>query len=100
MNTYDEWARVMESYGDVLGTDGLQDLHVHLSGIEYTSKGEKNHLTLEEADLDLDALLRALYDFKCGGRILCESPVMEDDAIKIKQAWQLITGDVQDTDKG
>lgn len=90
MNTYDEWARVLEAYGSGLGEDSLRNLHIHLSGIEYTAKGEKNHLPLEEADLDLSALLNALSDFGCQGRILCESPVMEDDALLIQGTWQAI----------
>jgi deoxyribonuclease-4 len=88
MNSYDEWVRLLEAYGEALGQDGLRDLHIHLSGIEYGDKGEKNHLPLEEADLDLDAILRALHEFECGGRILCESPVMEEDALLMKSAWQ------------
>lgn len=87
MNTYDEWARTLEAYGDAMGEGALSDLHIHLSGIEYGPKGELEHLLLEDADLDLDALLRALCDFKCGGRILCESPVMEDDALLIQRTW-------------
>lgn len=90
MNTYDEWARSLEQYGQVLGDGALRELHIHLSGIEYSSKGEKNHLALEEADLDLEALFRALRDFKTQGRILCESPVLEDDALKMKQMWAKI----------
>ena len=46
MNTYDEWRRALEAYGQALGTDALQNLHAHLSGIEYTSKGEKEHLPI------------------------------------------------------
>ncbi len=87
MNSYVEWARLLETYGEALGDEGLRDLHIHLSGIEYGDKGEKNHLPLEEADLNLDAILRALFEFECGGRILCESPVMEDDALLMQTAW-------------
>jgi deoxyribonuclease-4 len=90
MNTYDEWAHVLQAYGNALGDQAMHNLHIHLSGIEYTPKGEKNHLPLEEADLDLDALLRALSDFDCQGRILCESPVMEADAQVIRDAWEKI----------
>ena len=63
INTYDEWARVLEAYGTALGNEALRDLHTHLSGIEYTPKGEKNHLPLEEADLDLVALLPRIVRF-------------------------------------
>jgi deoxyribonuclease IV len=87
MNTYDEWARVLEKYGTVLGEPALKRLHIHLSGIEYGLKGERNHLPLAEADIDIRGLFRALKDFKCGGRILSESPVMEEDALVMKDTW-------------
>jgi deoxyribonuclease-4 len=92
VNTYDEWAGYLETYGKALGDAGLKRLHCHLSGIEYGPKGEKNHLKLEEADLDLEALLRALKDFGCAGRILCESPIMEEDALLMMKAWKEVSG--------
>lgn len=91
-NTYAEWARLLEAYREALGPEALQKLHIHMSGIEYTEKGEKNHLPLEEADLDLDAILQALFDFGCQGRILCESPVMEEDALLMQRRWRKISG--------
>jgi deoxyribonuclease-4 len=93
MNSYDEWARLLEGYGVSLGADALQRLHIHLSGIEFGPKGEKNHLPLAEADLKLKDLFRALKDFGSAGRILCESPMMEEDALKMKRAWLRISGD-------
>jgi len=93
VNTYDEWAGYLETYGKALGDDGLKNLHCHLSGIEYGPKGEKNHLVFEEADLDLKALLRALKDFGCAGRILCESPIMEEDALIMMKAWKEVNGE-------
>ena len=91
MNTYDEWADVLDRYAKTLGDDALRDLHIHMSGIEYTEKGEKKHLTLEEADLDLNAILKALNDYNCRGRILCESPILEEDALNIKEVWEAQT---------
>jgi deoxyribonuclease-4 len=87
MNSYDEWARVIEAYAQALGDQALTGLHAHLSGIEYSTRGERNHLTMEQADLDFQALFRALHHFGCQGRILCESPVMEEDAVKMQQLW-------------
>ena len=91
MNSYPEWAGVLEAYRLALGQLALQELHVHLSGIAYGPKGEKEHLRLLEADLDLRPLFRALHDFGCCGRILCESPVMEDDALILKDLWREIS---------
>ncbi len=93
VNTYEEWASYMEMYQTALGKQSLKRLHIHLSGIEYGPKGEKNHLKLEEADLDLEALLRALKDFGAAGRILCESPVMEEDALVMMKAWKEVSGE-------
>jgi deoxyribonuclease-4 len=93
MNTYDEWCKLLEAYKKAGGTKALKQLHIHLSGIEYGPKGEKNHLELKDADLDLKALFRALNDYGCGGRILCESPVMELDALKMKKEWMKLSGE-------
>jgi deoxyribonuclease-4 len=94
MNTYDEWVSCLENYRHALGEDSLKELHIHLSGIEYGEKGEREHLPLDEADLDLEALFRALYDYDCGGRILCESPdeFMEWDALFMQSLWGKISG--------
>lgn len=92
MNTYSEWCQVLSAYGNTLGQGALLRLHIHLSGIEYGPKGERNHLPLAEADLDLHGLFRALYEFKCRGRILCESPEMEEDALKMQALWVDTTG--------
>lgn len=93
MNTYDEWSRLLEIYGKQLGAKALKNLHIHLSGIEYGPKGEKNHLALADADLDLKALFKALNDFECGGRILGESPIMEEDVLNMKKAWMKVSGE-------
>jgi deoxyribonuclease-4 len=93
MNTYDEWMDVLDSYAKALGEAALKRLHIHISGIEYGPKGEKEHLRLEESDLDTQAICRALHAFGCQGRILNESPVLEDDAILMKQVWSRVSGE-------
>lgn len=88
MNSYQEWAALLDTYGAALGQDALEDLHIHVSGIEYGTKGEKNHLPVLESDMDWEALFKALADYNCSGRILCESPELEDDALILKEKWQ------------
>jgi len=87
MNTYEEWSKVLEKYHKALGDTALKNMHIHLSGIEYSAKGERNHLMLSEADLDIHALFNALKAFDAGGRIMCESPVLEDDALILQKIW-------------
>lgn len=88
MNNYETWAKCLDMYASALGAQALQRLHIHLSGIEYGAKGEKNHLSLEEADIDIRAIFQALNDYDCQGRILCESPVLEDDALVMQRLWE------------
>jgi deoxyribonuclease-4 len=87
INTYAEFSHIIELYANELGDEALSHLHIHLSGIKYSEKGEQEHLPLKKADLNLQDLLKALAAFHCGGRILCESPIMEDDALYIKELW-------------
>jgi deoxyribonuclease-4 len=84
INTYDEFSNILELYGKTLGEKALTRLHIHLSGIQYGEKGEKEHLPLKESDLNLQGLFQALASFHSKGRILCESPIMEDDANYMK----------------
>jgi deoxyribonuclease-4 len=96
LNTYNEWMVVLDACAEALGSAALNNLHIHLSGIEYGPKGEKNHLKLEESDLDLKAVFRALLDAGCHGRMLCESPILEDDAVIMKLAWAEVCGAAAD----
>jgi deoxyribonuclease-4 len=88
INSYNEWMRIIDVYGAALGEAALQHLHIHLSGIEYSAKGERKHLKLLESDLDVKSLFRALHSRQCGGRILCESPILEEDALYMRKLWE------------
>jgi deoxyribonuclease IV len=93
MNTFDEWVSALEFYRKSLGDDAMDHLHIHLSGINYGPKGEKNHLVMEEADLNFKDLMRALYVCGAKGRLMCESPVLEVDALKFRELWMEVSGE-------
>ena len=93
MNTYDEWISALDFYRQSLGENAMHHLHIHLSGINYGPKGEKNHLILEEADLNFKELMRALHDAGAKGRLLSESPVLEVDALKFRELWIEVSGE-------
>jgi deoxyribonuclease-4 len=94
VNTYEEWIKVLEKYGEALGQESLSNLHIHISGIEYGVKGEKEHLALKASDLNLEALMKALITMHCAGRMLCESPILEEDAILCRQVWCDLSGEI------
>lgn len=86
-NTYDEFAHVLDRIGKELGTFALENFHAHIAGIEYTEKGERQHLILEESDMNYKDLLKALKDFGVKGAVVCESPNIEDDAQILKEYY-------------
>jgi deoxyribonuclease IV len=93
MNTYGEWLSALELYRKSLGDDALHHMHIHLSGINYGLKGEKNHVPIDESNLDIKNLMRALHTAGVKGRIMCESPLLELDALKLKKLWVEISGE-------
>ena len=96
MNTFEEWDKLLADYGKALGAKALKNLSCHLSGIAYTEKGEKNHLPMTESDFDLEALFKALHKHGCAGRILSESPILEEDAKLFKETWIKVSGEQDD----
>ena len=87
-NTYDEFAQIFEKIGKELpDKKPLENFHAHIAGIEYTAKGERQHLNLEESDFNYKDLLKAFKDFDIKGAIICESPNIEDDAQLMKQYY-------------
>jgi deoxyribonuclease-4 len=87
-NTTDEWRTVLTDVENALGKRGLQEMHIHVSGIAYGEKGEKHHLMLDESDLNYKELLKVWNEFKIGGVVICESPVMEQDALLLQKTWK------------
>jgi deoxyribonuclease IV len=87
LNSKDEWLKELNGYAKYLGNEALSHLHIHMSGIEYNEKGERNHLTLAQSDFNLSGLFEALHDMNCSGRIMCESPILEEDALNMRNAW-------------
>ena len=77
----------MERIGKELGVQALENFHGHLAGIEYTDKGERQHLILEESDMNYQAVLKALKEFNVKGALVCESPNIEDDAQILKEYY-------------
>ena len=74
MNSYEEFASILEAVENALGREGLAKLHGHMSGIAYGAKGEKHHLPLNEADIQYMDLMQALVDFGVSGSIAVEAP--------------------------
>jgi deoxyribonuclease IV len=89
-NTYKEFSEILEKVEKALGEKGLQNMHMHITGIDYGEKGEKKHLTLKESDLKYKELIKALKDFKVKGVAISESPNIEGDALLCKKVYKTV----------
>ena len=87
-NRYEDFAATLAAIEARLGRPALDRLHVHISGIEFGPKGERRHQPLRETKFRWRELLRALKDMRVGGWVVCESPEMEDDAVRLQQAYR------------
>lgn len=86
-NSYAEFVDALRLIASGLGERGLKQMHIHFSGIAYTGKGEKNHLNLGEADVKYKELFKAMADFGIAGRVLSETPNMEEGAVIMQNAY-------------
>lgn len=86
-NTYDEFSKILEKMGTEIGEYALENFHGHLAGIEYTAKGEKQHLNLENSDMNYKDLMKAMKEFGVKGALVCESPNIEDDCKLLKDYY-------------
>jgi len=88
-NSYQEFLGVLDQVERKLGRRGLDNMHIHLSGIAYGKKGEIKHLMLPDSDLHYAELLKALKERKAKGVVICESvPYLEQDALLLQQTYQ------------
>ena len=86
-NSYEEFKAVLEAIEERLGQRFLENLHIHVAGIDYGPKGERKHLALKESDLKYEDLLKALKDKGVGGVVICESPNLEEDALLLQRSY-------------
>ena len=88
VNSYEDFKRILLDMKEELGMEALENLHSHISGIEYGNTGERKYLTLEDSEFDYKGLLKALKDVGAKGIVICESPIIEYDAEKLKKYYE------------
>lgn len=70
--------------------DYIKKMHMHMSGINYSEKGERNHLMFEDKtnDFPYKKILEKLKEIKAEGTIICESPIPYRDAQLLKKEYE------------
>lgn len=88
----EDFRGVAEEVERRLGTEILRNMHCHFSKIEYTDKGERRHHVLDEARYgpDFQMLAEVLFEFKIRPIVICETPILDVDAIKMRDTFRKI----------
>ena len=82
----ESYMRVLETIEERLGTDVIENLHIHFSKIEFTNKGERKHHTLSEENYgpEFRPLAEIIVEMDLKPVIICESPILDVDAVKMR----------------
>jgi deoxyribonuclease IV len=90
-NSYYEFKAALNQIEKKLGRSALDNMHIHLSGINYNNKsGEIMHLNLKESDFAYTELLMALKEQDVKGVLICESPNLEEDALHLQETYNKV----------
>jgi deoxyribonuclease-4 len=81
----EDFLGVLKRVNKRLGADVVKTIHTHFTGIEYSKGNERKHLTLEEGDLRFEPLVQAFVGMKLEPTVICESPILEEDALKMME---------------
>ena len=87
LKRYQDFSSILEKIEKELGRYALDNMHVHVSGIEYSEKGEKRHLNLAESDMEYKLLVKVWKEFDIKGIVISESPNLEQDALLLKELF-------------
>lgn len=87
----DSYREVFDRIANALGDEYAYNLHCHFSKIEYTSAGEKRHLTFADTVYgpDFEPLAEAIIKEGVCPRIISESDgTQAEDALAMKKIWE------------
>lgn len=79
-----DYVKALDEIENVLGVDRLRSMHIHFSKIEYTSGGEKRHLTFADEIYgpQFEPLMEEFVRRRMYPTVICESAgTQTDDAV-------------------
>ncbi len=93
--------KIAEKIEMELGTQTLRGIHCHFSKIEFGLQGEKQHHTLDEKAFgpEFSYLAEVIVDFGMHPTVICETPLLDVDARKMKETLLEVTSQKQQREK-
>lgn len=90
LNEKSDFEKILLSIKNELGEYRFKNFHSHFSKIEYTTGGEKRHLTFEDKVYgpDYEPLMELIYKYDCSPVFICESAgTQAEDAKQMKDYY-------------
>lgn len=87
----DDYAAMFDLIENKLGSERLSNMHIHFSKIEYTTGGEKRHLTFDDFVYgpDFEPLMEEIHKRGMQPSIICESDgTQAEDAAAMKRYFE------------
>lgn len=84
----DDYAKILAEFERF----GAPFLHAHFTGIEFGPSGEKRHLEVASRSPDFGLLAPLLLEKRYDITLICESPLLERDALSIKEMVESVKG--------
>jgi deoxyribonuclease IV len=88
LKSEDDYSKILDYAEKRLGSDYTKNFHCHFSGIEFSDKGERNHLPISSNSPPFKPLLKLLNERGYEGTLVCESPLIEKDALLLKKEYK------------
>ena len=87
----EDFEKIFSRIRDSLGSDRLKAFHSHFSKIEYTTGGEKRHLTFEDTVYgpDFEPVMELTYKYGCSPVFICESAGTQTEDAKMMKDYYL-----------
>lgn len=90
LKTYKDFEEIFDSIENRLGESRLKEFHSHFSKIEYTTGGEKKHLTFEDEVFgpNFEPIMDLCFKKNCSPTFICESDgTQAEDAKQMKDYY-------------
>ena len=93
--TAQDFHNVIAEIENKLGSETARNMHCHFTRIEFNEKGEKRHHVLDEKKFgpDFRLLAEVISEFKLSPVMICETPLLDLDALKMKNIFLEIERD-------
>lgn len=88
LRSKDDYLRILERVENKLSSDAARSFHCHFSGIDFGDRGERNHLPVESGSPPFAQLAQAWKENGWEGTVICESPLIEKDALALQDAYR------------